>query len=285
MKENLTEDQISHPLNESLLKEASEIKEERELLKKRLEKLDENREGVSPSVYQKVRSDYLLKLNQTAERMLTLKKELEKEQKILLQKKNSVDVAMKSCQEAIEESGLRHALGEYVAAEHQQVLSEKNAELKRLGTALKTLDEGLSRHRKLFEGEALEVPTSPQAVPVETTSRVKLDREPTDKVEPPPVTASKTVPEIHLYENGKVTQKIPIDRTIHIGRSPSNEITLKEPKVSRKHAEIQCVGGKYVILDLESSNGTFVAGKKVTEQVLQPGDEIIIGNAKMIFKA
>jgi pSer/pThr/pTyr-binding forkhead associated (FHA) protein len=101
--------------------------------------------------------------------------------------------------------------------------------------------------------------------------------------EPEPV-VSKKIAELLVMENGKVLQTVPVDKTIEIGRSPANDVILKEPKVSRKHAEIHFVGGKYILLDLESSNGTFVGGKKITEHTLQTNDEITIGNTKMVFK-
>jgi len=107
---------------------------------------------------------------------------------------------------------------------------------------------------------------------------------PTASATPPSAAPMRKASEIAVLENGKVIQTVILDHNIYIGRSPSNDIVLKEPKVSRKHAEIQFVGGKYVLLDLESSNGTFVSGKKIAEYILQPNDEITIGNTKMVFK-
>lgn len=296
MKENLTDEQMSHPLNEGLLKEAEEIKSDRKTLKERLAKLDENRQGVSESVYQKVRADYVAKLNKTMERLTSLKKELEKEQKILVQKKTLVEVEVKSHQEAIEESKLRHALGEFSADEHRELIEQETREVKRLEAALTTLNEGFEKHRKIFEGEEFlkesvtrpeKIPPPPAAEkppPFETTSRIKVAQEATDRVAEVSPASSQKIPELQILENGKVSQTIPLDKTVHIGRSPANDIVLKEPKVSRKHAEVQCIGGRYILLDLESSNGTFIGGKKITEQILQPNDEILIGNTKMIFK-
>ena len=68
-----------------------------------------------------------------------------------------------------------------------------------------------------------------------------------------------------------------------IGRSPSNDIVLKETKVSRQHAAINLRGGSYVIVDLKSSNGLLVNGRKVEEAVLNDGDELTIGSFKFQF--
>jgi pSer/pThr/pTyr-binding forkhead associated (FHA) protein len=69
-----------------------------------------------------------------------------------------------------------------------------------------------------------------------------------------------------------------------IGRSPSNDVVLKEPKVSRQHAAINKYNDHYIMIDLKSSNGVYVNGAKVDECVLHPGDEISIGGYKFVFQ-
>lgn len=69
-----------------------------------------------------------------------------------------------------------------------------------------------------------------------------------------------------------------------IGRSPSNDVVLKEPKVSRQHAAINKYNEHYILIDLKSSNGVYVNGTKVDECVLHPGDEISIGGYKFSFQ-
>ena len=76
-----------------------------------------------------------------------------------------------------------------------------------------------------------------------------------------------------------------LEENTSIGRSPSNDIVLKEPKVSRQHAAINLIDGNYVIVDLKSSNGIHVNGRKVEEVVLEDGDELVIGNSKFTFYA
>jgi len=68
-----------------------------------------------------------------------------------------------------------------------------------------------------------------------------------------------------------------------IGRSPSNDVVLKESKISRQHANINFRDGNYVIMDLKSSNGVLINGKKVEEANLNDGDEISIGSFKFQF--
>ncbi|MCC7345652.1 MAG: FHA domain-containing protein [Deltaproteobacteria bacterium] len=68
-----------------------------------------------------------------------------------------------------------------------------------------------------------------------------------------------------------------------IGRSPSNDICLKESKVSRQHAAINFRNGHYVMIDLKSSNGILVNGRKVEEAYLQDGDIVTVGSFKFQF--
>jgi len=73
-------------------------------------------------------------------------------------------------------------------------------------------------------------------------------------------------------------------RTVRIGRDPSCQITLEDPHISRNHAEIICRSPtEIVIRDVGSTNGVFVNGKRVSEQLLTDGDKILIGT-RLYFK-
>ncbi len=68
--------------------------------------------------------------------------------------------------------------------------------------------------------------------------------------------------------------------TIYIGRSPDNDIQIKDRFVSRKHLRIFRKESKYLIKDLESKNGTFINGKQIPSGVefeLKEGLTIAIG--------
>jgi pSer/pThr/pTyr-binding forkhead associated (FHA) protein len=81
---------------------------------------------------------------------------------------------------------------------------------------------------------------------------------------------------------GEKELKIP-PKGIVIGRSSTCDVRVEDSQVSRIHSLIYFKDGKYYIKDLDSENGTFVNGKKVSDLVLNPGDKIEIGNYNIEF--
>jgi Nif-specific regulatory protein len=68
-----------------------------------------------------------------------------------------------------------------------------------------------------------------------------------------------------------------------VGRVSSNDITLQDVAVSRRHCVIEEKDGHFLLADLESHNGTFVNGLPVRRYILQDGDRIEIGKSAFIF--
>ena len=68
-------------------------------------------------------------------------------------------------------------------------------------------------------------------------------------------------------------------RDLRIGRSPENDLSLPDPTkgVSRMHAELRYENGRYVIIDLNSQNGTWLDGTRVQRADVASGSEIAIG--------
>lgn len=73
---------------------------------------------------------------------------------------------------------------------------------------------------------------------------------------------------------------------VSIGRDANNQVWLHDTEVSRRHAELHAQpGGGYKLIDLGSSNGTAVNNQVVTEVVLQPGDQILLGSTLLVYVA
>jgi pSer/pThr/pTyr-binding forkhead associated (FHA) protein len=65
---------------------------------------------------------------------------------------------------------------------------------------------------------------------------------------------------------------------ISIGRDSSNEISVNDAEVSRRHTRLTFQGGKYVLEDMGSTNGTFVNGQRLTgPRVLKSGEVVSLG--------
>jgi len=70
------------------------------------------------------------------------------------------------------------------------------------------------------------------------------------------------------------------EAVVSVGRDPLCTIVLQDPKVSRIHCEIQRADGGYVLIDRNSTNGTFVNGVKISRHTLAPGDVILLGETE-----
>lgn len=70
---------------------------------------------------------------------------------------------------------------------------------------------------------------------------------------------------------------------MRIGRSPDNEMVLRDPATSGHHARVERRGNQYFIVDLGSTNGTLVNGEPVQEKELKHGDHFIIGQNAVKF--
>ncbi len=70
---------------------------------------------------------------------------------------------------------------------------------------------------------------------------------------------------------------------ISIGREPSNQISLLDPLVSRRHCVVRRDGPDVRLDDLDSRNSTFVNGVPVKERVLVHGDQVRVGNSIFVF--
>jgi len=76
------------------------------------------------------------------------------------------------------------------------------------------------------------------------------------------------------------THELNVDKTT-IGRVEDNTFQISEPSVSSHHCELLLRGADVVVRDLQSTNGTFINGEKVSESVLKPGQILRLGQIEM----
>ncbi|MBI3828366.1 MAG: FHA domain-containing protein, partial [Planctomycetes bacterium] len=69
-----------------------------------------------------------------------------------------------------------------------------------------------------------------------------------------------------------------------IGRGVTSQVLLDDPRASKRHIEIKERGGRYLLKDLGSTNGTYMRGLRLSQEVsLQDGDEFLIGSTTLTF--
>jgi hypothetical protein len=85
-----------------------------------------------------------------------------------------------------------------------------------------------------------------------------------------------------VYKEGRVVLR---EGDHLVGRHPDSVVPIDSSTVSRTHARIQLLGGRAILTDLGSRNGTYVRGVKVEGSVtLRDGDSIMLGSMVLTFR-
>ena len=95
--------------------------------------------------------------------------------------------------------------------------------------------------------------------------------------------SNNTIPEnaFLIVEGVKVH---PLKETVvNIGRRLENHLVIDDPRISRNHAQLRAIKGRFVLFDLNSTGGTFVNGQRTSQTVLYPGDVISLAGVSLIF--
>lgn len=112
--------------------------------------------------------------------------------------------------------------------------------------------------------------------PVEDTKGMVIDSDKEEKT-------SDSIPEnaFLIVEGVKV---YPLqDAVVNVGRRLENHLVIDDPRISRNHAQLRAINGRYVLFDLNSTGGTFVNGQRTSQTVLYPGDVISLAGVALIF--
>lgn len=412
VKENKAGLEVQSPygINKELFESATKVKNQLELLQKRLAKMEEHRTQVSDSVYLKVKTDYELQIEEVRRNFEEKCREIEVELDQLGQAQREQEAELRKHEEVLEEARFRHTLGEFTEKKFKESEKDEKKEISAYQATLEIIKGTISQYegilgtsytpqepqekapsisqevisaveeirkeevpeytpptsaskkeKKTKEIPVSEGPASPPS-PEEAQLEAQLDEEldsllqaeedyfgeaGMETEEEGPVPAAE---EIHGESTEKVTSPAPHHPTVSttqpdddsissilrdipldeesapseeatdageptgakiapefpeasllvlegdlddheiilgenttIGRSPSNDLVLKESKVSRQHAVIHFRDGHFVIVDLKSSNGVLVNNKKIEEHYLQDGDEVRVGSFKFQF--
>jgi len=89
---------------------------------------------------------------------------------------------------------------------------------------------------------------------------------------------------LQFLDGDREGEVVPLEenRIITFGRDPDNTIHLPDRKLSRIHCQIHLKGSDCILTDLNSTNGTFVNGKRTERQIVKPGDVVQIGLTRFL---
>jgi hypothetical protein len=180
------------------------------------------------------------------------------------------------------ESSLRVELQEYLA-EHAR---REGYVLLTPPTVLMETDDDLSMGefgiatRMVQSGKAAQAPTAAPAVEPGATM-VYRPRTPLS-ADGPPADVALAQEIVTLTVGGK--RREVTSRRVVIGRSKDCDVQLADPNASRRHAELRQEGSAYWLIDLDSTNGSNVNGRRVARSKLESGDVITIGSTELLFE-
>ena len=113
-----------------------------------------------------------------------------------------------------------------------------------------------------------------------------MSNSPTDEIKLSPGSAGMIYPFLRIYEEeGPFLKSFKISgRLVVVGRDETADLRIQDKYISRKHFQVEFLGeGKLFLQDLGSANGTFLNGKKVGRSKLEDGDEIVIGEKRIVI--
>ena len=93
------------------------------------------------------------------------------------------------------------------------------------------------------------------------------------------------MPKLVVLTQSMAGRSVDLGERTTVGRVEDNAFQIAEPSVSSRHCEILVRGDEVVIKDLNSTNGTFINGEKITEGVLKPGQTLRLGNVELKLDA
>jgi hypothetical protein len=91
------------------------------------------------------------------------------------------------------------------------------------------------------------------------------------------------VPKLVIEEGAEPGRAFPAADGAKIGRDATCALRLDDDNASREHAALRWVRGRFYIVDLKSTNGTFVNDQKVKQAALKDGDRVRIGDSVLRF--
>ncbi len=97
-------------------------------------------------------------------------------------------------------------------------------------------------------------------------------------------TARAALVVVHAADPAERARRYPLgEEDVTLGREAESTVVIASDQASRRHARIFVSGGAHVLVDLDSTNGTFLNSKLVKEQTLRHGDVIRIASTVLKY--
>jgi len=304
---------------DKLIEKIKKLDGEKRIFLERIEKLKEKKGSISDIVYQKVKGDYDKKVDTLdaeiyplVEQLAVQKSEVESMLKEIEQELSEVNIKK-------EEIQVRCDLGEFSqkkADEMIKAIEDENKErfdlFEKLKNYSKKMEEVLRENVLMQETttpdfeEDEEDKTEAGAINdvnqedledafetktgIDTSFMQDSEEDKTVFAPSAPVGAEgktmlirQPVLEIISGENAGTQFRLKLGTT-NIGSDESNDIVLNDFSVEFKHAQVVFEPDGFKIYDFNSEKGVFVNGKRVSECILNEGDEIVLGAVRLKFK-
>lgn len=175
-------------LNQPLMDAAKRIKEERESLRERIEKMDRHRDQVSSSVYTKVREDYIASYQEITQHYFQKKHLIDAELEKLYEATREINQILERHRTSLEEAKFRHFLGEFSDQKYKALEAREEKEIYRNGQMVEKLQSYIGCYESLLtaadddpyivQGSAKKPAQGPSALSLTKTS-LSSDEEPT----------------------------------------------------------------------------------------------------------
>jgi hypothetical protein len=295
------------------------IQKDEKGLRDLIEKALASKDKVSEAVYRKVVRDYEGRLAGLDAEARPLREQARGEFRKLAALHDRLKAALEKVRLEQQEIAFRHEIGEL--SEEDFARQREGAEAA-VAACQREFDQADALRQRFLEvlpavpePEPAQPPPAPPPVPARSPAPVAEDDSPPTlrgKAGPPPAPpapqggggetlyiesparAEEPSPEFgtvvvsvaRLVEDreGSEGESYPLGPSTTIGRTRDCQIAIETLEVSRRHARIALTESGYVLTDLNSGNGSFVNGQRISESRIQDGDRIQIGNAFFVFR-
>ena len=297
------------------------LKEEADILRKRLAGLEEVKADFDPAVFSRVNADYIKQVNEIEAKAEPLRQKARDSYARLRGALSEISNAHETVKLDRQEIELRRKLGEFNEDEYSKRLQAIETSLSERAAAHKQGEALRARFLEVFASEeelthASEPgPSNTQEMPIAEDVDIPLDIDALDipaaqtqilqvlkLPEPPKVPSAPTAPgtkpafgasaTMSLRTARLVPQNPEAGRTaiplppkpVSLGADAVNEIRIGGPGVESRHARITVDSQGYTLTDLESKSGTRVNAEAVKQRLLRHEDVIQIGMARFVFR-